>query len=49
LFHARVNAGFREIAGQEPERCVMIPADGSEATVHTAIMAALRERLVLPA
>ena len=49
LFHARVNAGFREIARREPERCVLIPADSPEATVHTAIMAALRARLALPA
>jgi dTMP kinase len=49
FFHARVNAGFREIAQQEPERCVVIPADGSEAMVHAAIMAALRVRLGLPA
>ena len=48
FFHARVNAGFREIARQAPERCVLIPADGSEASVHAAIMAALRERLALP-
>ena len=48
FFHARVNAGFREIARQLPERCVLIPADGSEDTVHAAIMAALRGRLALP-
>ncbi len=47
LFHARVNAGFREIARQAPERCVLIPADGSEIEVHAAIMASLRERLAL--
>jgi dTMP kinase len=47
-FHARVNAGFREIARQAPERCVLIAADGSEAAVHAAIMAALRSRLALP-
>lgn len=49
LFHARVNAGFREIARGAEERCVLIAADGSEATVHAAIMAALRGRLALPA
>jgi dTMP kinase len=48
FFHARVNAGFREIARQAPERCVLIPADGSQAAVHAAIMAALRERLAVP-
>jgi dTMP kinase len=48
-FHARVGAGFREIARGEPKRCVLIAADGSEAPVHEAIMAALRGRLALPA
>jgi len=45
FFHARVNAGFREIAIQAPDRCVLIPADGSEERVHDAIMATLRMRL----
>jgi dTMP kinase len=48
LFHARVNQGFRDIAEAAPERCVLIPADGSEAQVHAAVMLALRQRLALP-
>ena len=48
FFHARVNAGFREIARQAPERCVLIPADGTEANVHDAIVAAVRSRLAVP-
>jgi len=48
-FHARVNAGFHEIARQAPERCILIAADAAEQAVHAAIMAALRDRLVLPA
>jgi dTMP kinase len=48
FFHARVNAGFREIARHAPQRCTLIPADGPEAAVHAAIMAALRERALLP-
>jgi dTMP kinase len=40
-FHARVNAGFREIAHAESERCVLIDADGDEAAVHAAILAAV--------
>ncbi len=44
-FHARVNEGFRAIARSAPERCVMIPADGSEADVHAAVMRALWERV----
>jgi dTMP kinase len=48
-FHARVNAGFRAIAHAAPERCVLLPADGSEAQVHTAVMRALWERVpVMP-
>jgi dTMP kinase len=47
-FHARVNAGFREIACAAPERCVLVAADGAEASVHAAVMAALRQRLALP-
>ena len=45
LFHARVRQGFRDIAAAAPERCVLIPGDGSEAHVHAAIMTALRARL----
>jgi len=48
LFHARVNQGFRDIAAAAPERCVLIPADGSTEEVHTIIMRALRSRLALP-
>ncbi len=44
-FHARVNHGFRAIARAAPERCVLIPADGSEAEVHAAVMRALWQRL----
>jgi dTMP kinase len=47
FFHARVNAAFRDIASRAPQRCVLIPADGSEAGVHAAIMTALRERGLL--
>ena len=44
-FHARVNRGFRAIAEAAPERCVLIPADGSEADVHAAVMRAVWQRL----
>lgn len=44
-FHARVNAGFRAIAAAEPERCVLVPADGGVAEVHAAIMAAVDARV----
>ena len=41
-FHARVAEGFREIARATPERCVLIPADGTEDAVHAAIMAVVQ-------
>jgi dTMP kinase len=44
-FHARVNAGFRSIAAAEPQRCVLVPADGTPEAVHAAILAELRTRL----
>lgn len=43
-FHARVAACFRAIAEAEPRRCVRICADGDVATVHRAVLAAVRER-----
>ncbi len=46
LFHARVNQGFRDIAAAAPERCVLIPADGTAERVHAAIMRAVRARLL---
>jgi dTMP kinase len=47
LFHARVRQGFRDIAAAAPERCVLLPGDGSEAAVHAAIITALQARLSL--
>jgi dTMP kinase len=37
-FHARVAEGFREIARAAPERCVLVPADGTEDAVHAKVM-----------
>jgi dTMP kinase len=48
LFHARVRQGFRDIAAAAPERCVLLPGDGSEADVHAAIITVLQARLSLP-
>jgi dTMP kinase len=45
LFHARVKDGFRNIAHEAPARCVLLSADGDEAAVHSAIMAAIDARL----
>jgi dTMP kinase len=44
-FHARVRAGFREIAASESGRCVLVDASGGIEAVHTAIMAAVWTRL----
>jgi len=48
LFHARVRQGFRDIAGAQPERCVLLDANGTEAEVHAAIMRALRAKVPVP-
>jgi dTMP kinase len=48
LFHARVRQGFRDIAAAAPERCVLLPGDGSEADVHAGIITVLQARLSLP-
>jgi dTMP kinase len=37
-FHARVKAGFREIAEAAPNRCVVVDADAGAQTVHLEIM-----------
>jgi dTMP kinase len=44
-FHARVRAGFLEIAAREPERCVLIDATGSIEANAQAIADAVKERL----
>jgi dTMP kinase len=40
-FHARVRAGFRDIAAAEPARCVLVDASGEIDAVHTALMQAV--------
>lgn len=46
-FHARVREGFRTIAADEPERCILLDATADIASVHTAIMAAVWTRFGL--
>jgi dTMP kinase len=46
-FHDRVREGFLEIAIADPDRCVLISADGTEADVQGRIVAAASERLGL--
>lgn len=44
-FHARLNEAFRAIARDNPERCVLISAEGSIEEVATRVLATVRERL----
>jgi dTMP kinase len=44
-FHARVRAGFLEIAAREPQRCVVIDATGDIDTNAAAIADAVKKRL----
>ncbi len=44
-FHRILRQSFLDIAAAEPERCVLIDADGSEETVATAIWSAVEKRL----
>ena len=43
-FHARVNAGFREIAHAEPDRCVLIDAARDPDVIHVDLMRAIASR-----
>ncbi len=44
-FHARVRAGFRQIAAAEPDRCVVVDASGDVDAVQAAVVAAVTSRL----
>ena len=46
-FHERLRQGFRQIAADHPERCVLIDAAGDQDRVHRAIVAAVSARLGL--
>ncbi len=46
-FHQRLRRGFRSIARDEPERCMIIDATGSIDETHAAIMVAVESRLEL--
>ena len=50
-FHRALRAAFLEIATQEPDRCAVIDADGTEAKVAEAIWSVVSDRLAayLPA
>jgi dTMP kinase len=44
-FHERLRQGFRQIAADNPGRCVLVDASGDVPSVHRAILAAVRQRL----
>jgi dTMP kinase len=45
-FHARVRAGFRAIAAEEPDRCLLLDASGTPEGVAGEILKAVRSRLL---
>lgn len=46
-FHTRVRDGFREVAEDEYDRCILIDADGSIDKIHQQIIDAVNERFSL--
>jgi dTMP kinase len=44
-FHERLRQGFRQIAADNPERCVLIDAAGDPGSIHRAVLAAVAARL----
>lgn len=47
-FHARIRAGFQEIAQRDPVRCVVLDAARDAESVYAAISETLRQRLGAP-
>jgi dTMP kinase len=44
-FHEKLRQGFRQIAAEKPTRCILIDASGDPQTVHSAVIAAVEQRL----
>ncbi len=44
-FHEKLRQGFRQIAADNPTRCILIDASGDPKTVHQAVVAAIEECL----
>jgi dTMP kinase len=44
-FHEKLRRGFRQIADENPTRCILIDASGDPETVHLAVVAAVEQRL----
>jgi dTMP kinase len=45
-FHEQLRAGFRKIAAEEPQRCVLIDADGAAESVSNEVWDAVQARLL---
>ena len=48
-FHQKLRDAYRQIAKGEPDRCVLIDAEGEPAIVAGRVWSALRDRLLSPA
>jgi dTMP kinase len=44
-FHEKLRQGFRQIAAENPARCILIDASGDPQTVHRAVVQAVEQRL----
>jgi len=44
-FHEKLRQGFRQIAAENPTRCILIDASGDPQTVHSAVIGAVEQRL----
>lgn len=44
-FHVRLRQGYRQIAAENPARCVLIDASGEPQTVHRAVVAIVEKSL----
>lgn len=47
-FHQRIRQAFLDIAGQNPERCVILDASGDREAIHKALLHSLEGRLTYP-
>jgi dTMP kinase len=45
-FHKKLREAYREIAAQDPERCVLIDANAAADTVAAKVWTALRDRVL---
>jgi dTMP kinase len=44
-FHEKLRKGFRQIAADNPARCVLLDGSGDPQTVHRAVITAVEQRL----